>query len=238
MTGLKPFVFLALAAFLAAACTAPPVALDTAGRLEVLGPNPGFSPAALPADWAVEGPVADGRVSIADVQGVPALRLVAGDDGYALVRRTAANVLVMPYLSWAWNIEVQRSGPHPVRLLVGFDGGNPDGTRWGGGGFGLFGSSLPGHDRMLNIAWGESALERGSLIRPSGKEPRVPRYTIRGGRENAGTWWVETVDLSQLYAIAWPHDDIGRVTVTFVGLAVVGSRLPTAAHVSGIVLSR
>ena len=34
----------------------------------------------------------------------------------------------------------------------------------------------------------------------------VARYVVRGGRENLGRWWQESVDLSALYARAWPGD--------------------------------
>jgi hypothetical protein len=228
---------LALTTALVSACATPPTAIDQAGRLEVLGPGAGFSPDAPPADWVIEGAPGPGRLEVGDVQGIRALRILNGDERFTLVRRTRAILLAMPYLSWAWSMDIQRSGPHPVHLVVGFDGGNPDGQR-GGGSFSWFGSSLPAHDRLLKIAWGESALQRGSLIPTSGEDPPVPRYTVRGGRENAGFWRLETVDLSRLYSLAWPDDDMGRVNVSFIGISADGSRPPAAANISGILLSR
>ncbi len=236
--GYGPLLALALTTAMVAGCAVPPTAVDQAGRLAVLGPDAGFSPDAPPADWVMEGSPGDGRLEVVEVQGIRALRILNGEKGFALVRRTRAILLAMPYLSWAWSMEIQRSGPHPVHLVVGFDGGNPDGRRGGGSSFSWFGSSLPAHDRMLNIAWGESALQRGSLIPASAKGSPVPRYTVRGGRENAGFWRLETVDLSRLYSLAWPDDDIGRVVVSFIGIAADGKRLPAAASISGILLSR
>ena len=229
---------LALATVLVGGCTVPPAAIDQAGRLEVLGPDAGFSTDPLPTGWIMEGSPGNGRLEVVDVQGVPALSVVNGDEGFVLARHTEANMLATPYLSWAWHVDAQRSGIHPIRLVVGFSGGNPDGDSWGGGSFAGMGSALPSHDRVLSIAWGESALRRGSMVRPPGPEPRALLYTVRGGRENTGSWWLETVDLSQLYAIAWPGDVRGRVRVAFIGLSAAAGRLPAAARISGVVLSR
>jgi hypothetical protein len=52
------------------------------------------------------------------------------------------------------------SGVHPVRLVVGFHGGNP---------------------------------------KSSTRRQATSRYTARGGRENTGSWWLETVELSDIY---------------------------------------
>jgi len=66
--------------------------------------------------------------------------------------------------------------------------------------------------------------------------PATP-YVVRGGRENARTWWLDTVDLSALYAGAWPEDDIGRVQIVFVAIAVTRNT-DVGAHIAGIMLSR
>ena len=232
------FLALVLTAALVSACAVPPAVIDQAGRLEVLGPAPGFSTDSLPTGWIMEGSAGDGRLEVVDVQGVPALSVVNGDHGFVLARHTDANILATPYLSWAWNLDAQRSGTHPICLVVGFSGGNPDGDSWGGGSFAGMGSALPNHDRVLSIAWGESALRRGSMVRPPGPESQALLYTVRGGRENTGSWWLETVDLSQLYSIAWPGDDVGRVRVAFIGLSAAADRLPAAARISGVVLSK
>ncbi len=65
----------------------------------------------------------------------------------------------------------------------------------------------------------------------------APRYVVRGGRENGEIWWLDTVDLSALYAGAWPEDDIGRVQILFVAIAVT-TKARFGAHVAGIMLSR
>ena len=213
---------LALALVLAAACAEPQ---------RVPGPEPDFSAAALPGNWTVAGAVAaEGRLSVVEKDGVPALKVVNGEGAFAVARRTRAMVLVTPYLSWAWNMDPQGRDAHPVGLLVGFAGGTP-------GRPDPAGAALPPHDRALAIVWGDSALKRGSF-EDRARGGAVPRYTQRGGRENAGSWWLETVDLANLYARAWPGDDVGRAQVVFIAIRASGGGRPVAAHISGILISR
>jgi len=92
------------------------------------------------------------------------------------------------------------------------------------------------------LVWGDSALARGDLspagdVASAGPADRAPRFTVRGGRENTGQWWVETADLADLYTRAWPRDDHRRVRIVFVGIASAADG-DAGAHLSGIVLSR
>lgn len=225
----------------AAGCAVVPRAtVDPRGLLEVLGPTPGWTPGALPGDWIVDGyrPPSGGELSVKPAQGVPSLRIVNGAESFLVVRRTRAFLLASPYLSWAWNVEPQSESLHPVRLIVGFHGGDPKSPSWGSQPFVWTGSALPPHDRALVIAWGDSALQRGTLVRPAAGERSSPRYIARGGRENAGSWWLETIDLAKLYAETWPGDEVGKASIVFIGIAAAGGRPPAAAHVSGVVLSR
>lgn len=224
----------------ASGCTVERVSVEPEGRLDVLDALAGFSSGILPADWAVEGAgdVAETHLKVVDKDGVPALRVTNGPDSFVVVRRIEAMLLATPYLNWGWNMAPHGPGVHPVRLVIGYHGGNPESGSWGSRPFSWLGSALPPHDRAMAIIWGDSALGRGSLSRPGGDPNLAPRYTARGGRENDDRWWLETVDLSRLYALAWPADDIARVQVVYIGIAAAGDRPPTAAHVSEIVLSR
>ncbi len=226
---------LALAVVLLAGCAVPLAVLEpVGGRIEILGPTPGFSPDALPASWVIEGTPT--RASVVDKDGVPALRLTSGSGGFVLARPTRARLLATPYLSWAWNMEPDGGATHPVGLVIGFQGGNPQDRRWGGGSWRWLGTALPDHDRRLSIAWGATALTRGSF--DDRAEATLPRYIQRGGRENTASWWLETADLADLYARAWPEDDQGRVGIVFIGIAGAPAETSTQAHVSGILLSR
>ncbi len=219
----------------ATACAGSGADTEAQRTLAVLGAGDGA--------WIVEGADAldDSLVSPVNKDGVPALRIVNGEDAFALLRPTRTLLMVTPYLSWAWNVDAQGPGRHPVRLMVGFSGGRPPpparkGRRrppqeW-------MEIPLPPHDRVLSVTWGDSALQRGSLTLGHGEPGDIPIYTVRGGRENARSWWLETVDLSELYARAWPGDDLSLTHVTFVGVAATAMPPKAAAHVSGIVLSR
>ncbi len=227
---------------LLAGCTVERAAATPEGLLAVLGPIPGFSPVELPGDWALEsdGDIDDRQLRVVTRDGLPALRVSNGEDAFIVVRRTQAMLLSTPYLSWSWNIEPpSASGFHPVRVIVGFHGGDPASGSWGGQPLKWLGTRLPPHDRAISLTWGESALQRGTLDMSQGTDGRTaPRYTVRGGRENAGTWWLETVDLADLYARAWPADNSERAQIMFIGIAAPGKRAPAPAYISGILLSR
>ena len=236
---------LPLAAVLAvAACEAPRAvhveAADNVDNLEILAPLPGFTPGRLPAGWVIAGAARAAREAITVVEegGVPALKVVSGKQGFVLARRTRAVLLATPYLSWAWNVESHGAGLHPINLVIGFLGGARENGGRGSQSLTWLGNALPPHNRILAIAWGDSALNRGNLTPASADEPGMRRYVARGGREHSGSWWLETVDLSQIYSLAWPGDHIGRSRVTFIGLAAAGGPSPAAAHISGVKLSR
>ena len=222
-----------------AACAAVPrvAPIEPEGNLAVLGPGPSFAIETLPSDWAVSGrsTIASSQISAIQKDGVPALHVVNDKEPFVVVRRTNAPMILTPYLSWAWRMAPYDGvGTHPVRLVIGFSGGAR-----GGGSQSLpwLGSELPPHDRALSIAWGESALQRGTLSE-TGSGRNVPRYTVRGGREQASAWWLETLDLAGLYSQAWPQDESAKVRIVFVGLAAEGARPPSEADISGIQLSR
>jgi len=229
------------AAIALASCAVPRVSVDPSGRMEVLGPEHGFSPTSPPPGWVDDGDTG-GRIVVVSQAGVPALRVRPGDGAFVYARRTDAVLLAAPYLSWAWNMDAQRAGSHPVRLVVGFHGGDPKSPSWGSQPLAWLGSALPPHDRVLMLVWGESALARGNLAPPTDRAStvpadRAPRFTVRGGRENTGQWWIETADLADLYSRAWPRDDHRRARIVFVGIASTAQG-EAGAHISGIVLSR
>jgi len=225
-----------------AGCAVEQATVAPSGLLEVLGPFPGFSPVELPGDWAIEkdGGLDEIQLQVVTKQGVPSLKVINGEDSFVVVRRTRAMMLASPYLSWSWNIDPPSApGYHPVRLVVGFYGGDPQSPSRGSEPLRWLGSALPAHDRALSLTWGESALQRGDLSSaPDDDRRAAPRYTVRGGRENAGAWWLETVDLSDLYRQSWPNDIQGDTRIVFIGIAAAGGRPPAPAHVSGIILSR
>jgi len=236
-------VLMALALTALGACQAKQATVVAPeGMLEVLGPFPGFSPLELPGDWVVEGGdgTEAGQLRVVERDGVPALRVENGENDLLVVRRTRAMLLATPFLSWSWYIEPPAAtGFHPTRLIVGFRHLKGDGRDWRSDPSTLLGSSIPEHEKAIALTWGSSALQRGTLSSGApGEDRQAPRYTVRGGRENAGSWWLETTDIANLFARAWPEEDAADVQVVFIGIAAAGGRAPAAALVSGIVLSR
>jgi len=231
-------------ALLVAGCATPEAAVEPEGTLDVLGPFPGFADKGLPDDWVFDG-ARDAKTHLASVSlgGVPALKIENTDTPFTAALRAKALLLTTPFLSWAWNMETAEGGDHPVRLVVGFWQSKDGEAAWDarpGAALSWPGGTLPPHQRAITITWGESALARGTLTLSKGtRENRAaPRYVARGGRESTGQWWLETVDLADLYARAWPGEDMRRVRITFIGITAEGGRQPTVAHVSGVRLTR
>ncbi|NQV83308.1 MAG: DUF3047 domain-containing protein [Rhodospirillales bacterium] len=234
MTLLSPLsAGIATLALLATACTTPTAttSITLSGKMDVLGPIPALEPNPIPRDWITQGTPTPGQLTVVERDGVPALKVINGANSIITVKPALASLLATPYLSWAWNMEPQDQGPHPVRLVVGFLGGNPNAPN---------GTTLPLHDRALSMIWGVSALQRGSINLPqsTNSQQAAARYIARGGQENTGVWWFETVDLSDIYRRTWPNDDIGEVQITFIGVAAAPGKTPTKGYVSGLRLSR
>lgn len=236
---LRPLT-LAAALLSVMACAAPvkPQRPAPEGQLAVMGPAPTFSLDAPPQDWIISTDNADGRDALGTVtlQGVPAVELKSTGATTVAVRRVDAMLLATPYLSWSWHLSDHGTGIHPVRIVVGFQGGRPE-----GGDTDPLGGGLPAHDRALALVWGDTLLRRGSISLPPAERPtQAPLYTVRGGRENTRRWWLETVDLADLYAQAWPDDVRKQARITFIGIAAAPRSTAQASvrgRVAGILLS-
>ncbi len=225
---------------LLAACTGSPApSLDK--RLDTLARQGVLFPSAAPGAWTIDGgeEVVLQAISIGERNSYPALRVAGGEAPFAFVRETHTRLQLAPFLTWAWNMDPHGEQGHPIHIIVGFRGGNPIDTRAAERKSGWLGLDLPPHDRLLAVTWEGSALRRGELRWVKSSDPRIPaRHSVRGGREHAGLWWRETTDLTGVYRLAWPGDDINQVRVVFMGIASAGGSPGTAGHVSGIMLSR
>ena len=223
---------------LLSACALPRADVGPEGRLEIFGPASALNAQRVPKDWTLDGPSPTefllANIRVVNDGGERELRLWPGDQPYVLARRIRALLLASPFLSWSWNLADYTGTGHPIGLTVGFFGGNPKFASAGGHPFVFTGQKLPPHDRVLTVAWGAKALQRGSL---EGNRP-VPRYIARGGRENSEKWWTETLDLSDLYARLWPKDEIGRVKITFIGFASAATENRAGARFKNLILSK
>ena len=210
------------------------------GRLAIMGGGINFDLNAPPKDWVIV--TSDKNMSPNTIfspltnvtqDGIPALEIRTGPVQSIALRRVNAMLMATPYLSWAWHLSDHGQGIHPVRIVIGFKGGAPKGTPSKGKNGGL-----PDHDRALALVWGDSALRRGTLTVPPPERPfEAAIYTVRGGRENTRKWWRDTVDLSELYKRAWPHDERRTIRITFIGIAAAPHMPAIRGRVSGIELT-
>lgn len=137
-------------------------------------------------------------------------------------------------------MEPPESGVHPVRLVIGLHRVDAAPSGWESLTSAGPLNTLPPHDRAIVILWGDSALQRGSIAKPETIDSKqtAARYTARGGSENTGSWWFETIDLSDIYRRTWPQDKIENARIIFIGIAAAGGKAPSPAYISGLRLSR
>ncbi len=219
-------------------CAVPHAEVNPEGSLDVFSAASIAPGARLPDDWILEdengdsAPVRD-RVQLRSDGRSAALTLRTGTKRFMLVRRTRASLLASPYIGWAWRMNADDARETDIRLVVGFQGGNPQSRSPDP--LGRLGTRIPTFDRALAVVWGRSALERGNLVTTSGT---IPEYIARGGPEHENTWWSDNIDLAQLYRTAWPDDRLERVQITFVGFAVADGPAGAEASFGDIVLYR
>lgn len=222
------------------ACSPPEAGIQLGGSLSVLPIGAAFDDQSLPDDWITSGHIPDGHLAGNSKLGSATLSVTATSSPYIVARRVKANVLATPYLSWKWQLQKGNWKYHPISLVVGFRGGGETKPRTGLTDALFPSRSFPKFDRLLVMQWAPSALMRGSLKTSpmSSGEIRRSVYTVRGGPENAGRWWTETVDLSALYQKSWPSDQISASRIAFIGVASAQTTVPATAFISDLRLSR
>ena len=223
-------------------CAIKQASVSPEGVLNVLDPSLNFTLEDLPKDWIIKknGSIDKNQFQIERQFDRPSLKITAGKNSFLVVRRTRAVMMATPYLSWSWFIETPSTrGTHPVHLVIGFNGGDPASQNSKGQLLDSLGRSLPKHDRKIHLTWADSALQRGTFNSKLSNELHLSKlYTVRGGRENTGSWWFETVDLSDLYVRNWPKDQITQVQIVYIGIAAHKTKLPESAILADITLSR
>ncbi|NQV44646.1 MAG: DUF3047 domain-containing protein [Rhodospirillales bacterium] len=207
------------------------------GSLAIMGPTPRFAEDFESGRWITSGDLGPGTLVITEKRGKRALLIPPGDQVFTILHPVDANVLSTPYLGWSWLLE-QGDGSaeyHAVSLLVGFHA--PPGV-----GKSPSFANLPDAvyetpaNRVLGIRWAASALQRGDMS--SFDDHDVPFYIVRGGRENFGRWWHESVDLAALYTRLWPGEDLLKTHIVFVGIIVGTGRANAPAYMADMRLFR
>ncbi|MDV7339407.1 hypothetical protein RYZ26_07375 [Terasakiella sp. A23] len=217
--------------------------VGTGTKIDVLGPRHYFSKDGVPRGWVVEG--ANLRDVFAPRQSLPhiymtqkdgrrGVHIQSGEKDFILARYQSADLLVTPYLFWDWHVSEHKTDHHPVRMLVGFYGGNAQSIPLRQNQLVWRGAGLPPYDRILAIGYDLTALKRGNIYNMG----RVKYYVQRGGFEQTNRWHREGVDLSLVYRQAWPNDNINNVKITFVGMSATRSQVGGGMTFSSIHLMR
>jgi hypothetical protein len=143
-------------------------------------------------------------ISTVEKNGRAAIRLATNDSASMLFRQVDVPLDRYPILSWEWLIEqpiethleemTVEGDDHPARLYLTFQ-------------------SAEGDEHAMEIIWGNRSLLRGNWkhLKFFGLFS-FPHYTANGGRDNAGRWHAERVDLTELYRELWGEPAGARLT--------------------------
>jgi len=223
------------------ACAPPRSASPLGGTLDVLGPDRAFTSAiengGLPVDWMLTGDASESALSVVNLDQIPALNVYAEQKSFALVRRVHASLLATPYLSWAWHVAPPKSGVHPVRIIVGLVDRDADArTPW----WKIGGRDDDAVDRVITVIWNDNALGRGNIVKLKTAEdrPEAVQYIARGGPEQGGRWWIDTVDLSLIHRQIWQRDDPSRFDIKYIGIAAKPSTQKASMGIATLRLQR
>lgn len=219
-------------------CAIPQAEVSPEGVLRVLMPTMANAGDGSDGNWVAlldsGDTVSPDHLTITTPNNDTVARAVAGRGVFRVVRRTHVNLLASPFLSWKWRVSRHRGAAHPVRLVVGFFGGDKRFGKRGSEPLAFLGRKLPVHDRSIDVIWGAQALARGTLS----TRPARARYTARGGIANTERWWSESIDLARLYHRLWPTDDVARAHIVFIGLAVAAATDLEVAEFKELALHR
>lgn len=213
--------------------------VDPYRQILVLGPSTRFDPAKLPENWYVASSGnAQPSFAAAEKDGVSALRLDGAADGAILGRKFRVPLLDMPYLRWGWYLErgapaVKRTKTEAtaepavfIRVVIGFrdPAADDDAADTGDA------HSPPRIDRALSLEW-----RAAESAKPA--EASDGSIVMRAGERDAGRWIIEAVDLSRLYAQAWPQETSGKAQIVFVAVGAGPTSVPATGYVAEVVLS-
>ncbi|MCW9033862.1 MAG: DUF3047 domain-containing protein [Rhodospirillales bacterium] len=227
---------LCFTAIILTGCGHPTTSISPEGKLTVLElTKPNQTINSFEDNWIFRGVVFN-RLVDNDVRalqlikdgGVKALQIKRIDSDFLMVRKTSAQLVASPYLSWTWKTN---GPPPPFRIVIGFKGGNQKADKWS---LSSMGSSFPEFDRSITIVV-KKEINRNTIVSVQDKRAQI----IYGVAPYlAGIWKTEVLDLHELYARLWPGDRLGKSKVAFIGISVNGADNSQTALLKSIFLSR
>jgi len=229
----------ASAVLLLTGCSVPEATIQLGGSLSILPTGSSFNTNALPDDWFTRGRIPDNTVAGSSSLVASTLSVSSAKAPFLVARRVTANVLATPYLSWRWRMEPGKWQYHPVRIVIGFVGGGDEPPKKTIVSRLFPATAIPAYNRVISLIWAPSALMRGTLVQLSSQNQlREAQYMVRGGPENVGKWWPETVDLASLYQRSWPADQISQIRIAFIGISSTGTPSPFKMYLADLRISR
>jgi len=221
------------------ACAQPVIVSEVQpdGSLDILEPGPRFAEKFGSGLWISSGDVIPGSLVLTEKSGKRALLIPPGEQEFTILRPMDVVLLSTSYFGWSWLMEHRDGDFHDISILVGFRS-PPEAPEQASF------YSLPDAaeatqaNRAVGIRWAASALRRGDLAPAGADDGGVPFYVVRGGRENTGRWWPESVDLSALYARLWPDEDLARARIVFVAINAGPDRMNSPAYIADMRLFR
>jgi len=242
------------ALFLQGCVTTPPdkprkisYEIGTGSRISILDGRETFQNGEMPTGWVMSGMDREDlfapnkkirHVTRVRKNATIGLHIQNAPHDFILAKYTKARLLVTPYLTWYWHVSEHQGSKHPVRLLIGFYGGNRqneepvimDRQAWRDG-------TLPPYDRLLSIGFDDLALKRANLY-PMSNVGSMRYYVQRGGVEQTNQWYFEAADLSIIYRRAWPNDMFDKTFISFVGFWADNDPGPGGITFSKVELTR
>lgn len=222
-------------------CAKQPDLEGIGGAFNVIGPDRHLAVTLgagdIPQHWHTLGEPPENILRVTEAQRVPALEIIPTSQDYWYVRDLHASLLATPYLGWAWLAISPRTGPHPIRLVIGFaDTKSPRTAPW----WKIMSADFPLAERIVTIEWADTALGRGTVIGPKvGPDDKsYARYIARGGPEYSNRWWNDSVDLSLLHRQLWPNSSVQHTEVRFIGVWSVATNQPVSMYLANVRLFR
>ena len=189
--------------------------------------------------WVQKGSISEKNLNLNTTSAGPILNITSLQEPFVFGRKTNKSILVTPFLNWNWRPKLGNWNHHPISIFVALKSGNTilkkpvKLLRF------ISKSQFPIYDRGIFIIWGNKTMSKGTLThREKTKQTKKEiNYIVRGGHENTGRWWSETLDIAALYKRAWPNDTLKATKIIFVGIASAPSKYTETMQLRNLEIS-